>query len=35
MTGGLDVFDKIMALGVGDGAPSKPVGITKVTITET
>jgi cyclophilin family peptidyl-prolyl cis-trans isomerase len=34
MTGGLDVFAEIMALGVTDGPPSKPVDITKVTITE-
>jgi cyclophilin family peptidyl-prolyl cis-trans isomerase len=34
ITGGLDVLDEILALGTGDGPPSKPVGITKVTITE-
>jgi cyclophilin family peptidyl-prolyl cis-trans isomerase len=34
VTEGLDVVDKIMALGVADGPPSKPIAITKVTITE-
>lgn len=35
VTDGLDVIDRIMALGVTDGPPSTPVTITKVTITET
>jgi cyclophilin family peptidyl-prolyl cis-trans isomerase len=34
VTKGLDVLDRIMALGVTDGPPSKPVAITRVTITE-
>jgi cyclophilin family peptidyl-prolyl cis-trans isomerase len=34
VTQGLDVVDRIMALGVADGPPSKPVAITKVAITE-
>jgi cyclophilin family peptidyl-prolyl cis-trans isomerase len=34
VTAGLDVVDRIMALGVSDGPPSKPIAITKVTITE-
>ncbi|MCU1487455.1 MAG: peptidylprolyl isomerase [Actinomycetia bacterium] len=34
VTDGMDTVDKIMALGVSDGPPSKPIGITKVTITE-
>jgi cyclophilin family peptidyl-prolyl cis-trans isomerase len=34
VTSGMDVLAKIMALGVTDGPPSKPVGITKVTISE-
>jgi cyclophilin family peptidyl-prolyl cis-trans isomerase len=34
VTAGLDVVDRIMALGVADGPPSKPIAITKVAITE-
>jgi len=34
VTKGMDVVEKIMALGVSDGPPSKPVAITEVTITE-
>ena len=34
VTAGADVVAKIMALGVSDGPPSKPIGITTVTITE-
>jgi cyclophilin family peptidyl-prolyl cis-trans isomerase len=34
VTDGADVVTRILALGVSDGPPSKPIGITKVTITE-
>jgi cyclophilin family peptidyl-prolyl cis-trans isomerase len=34
VTAGADVVDKILALGVSDGPPSKAIGITTVTITE-
>ena len=33
-TDGADVVARILALGVSDGPPTKPIGITKVTITE-
>jgi cyclophilin family peptidyl-prolyl cis-trans isomerase len=34
VTAGMEVVQRIAALGTGDGPPSKPVGITKVTISE-